>query len=277
MNPYFSVILAAMLWGTGGIALRYIHLSSLAMSFFRVMVPTLIVLTWLLLKNKKLSIHWSTSLAVASILNAIRMYLYFIAYTLTTIGNAVITVYTWPIFASIFGALFFHERVTTKKIVLLFISFAGMILLFTGKTFSFGNSDIVGMIIMLISSATYALTIPIYKKELAKTSKLMTIYYQNVAGAILYLPIMIVSHPQISLGQGLGASAYGLVIGLVCFFLFFEGLRHLSASTVGALSYIEVITSVTLGAIILHEPVTMYMIAGATLILGSSYFLRFEN
>jgi len=277
MNPYLSIILAGILWGTGGLIIRFIDLPSISMSFFRVISPTVAVLLWFFLKRSKFSITWSIPLAIVSVLNAIRMYLYFVSYSLTTMGNAVIMIYTWPIFASLFGMLFFHEKTTSKKLLLLFLSFIGMILMFTGKTFSFHARDMLGMGIMILSSMIYALTMPIYKRELQKTSRLLTIFYQNIAGAIIYLPVFLMTYPYPTLIQSASGIGYGFVIGFLCFLLFFQGLRHVSASTAGGLSYVEVITSVLLGAIILQEPITITMILGAVCILGSAYFLRFEK
>ena len=47
---------------------------------------------------------------IASSINAARMFLYFIGFTYASIANAVIVLYTWPIFATLLGLMFLKEK-----------------------------------------------------------------------------------------------------------------------------------------------------------------------
>jgi drug/metabolite transporter (DMT)-like permease len=72
---------------------------------------------------------------------------------------------------------------------------------------------------------------------------------------------------------GLGI-IYGVLIGVLVFGLFFFGLKRLKASTASALMYMEVVSAIVLSAIFMKEVLSVSMIVGACLILGSSLLLK---
>lgn len=66
------------------------------------------------------------------------------------------------------------------------------------------------------------------------------------------------------------ALAYLVVFGsLVAFTAFAYCLHELPASTVGTYAYVNPVVAVALGALLLHEPVSLGLLAGAILILGA--------
>ena len=72
---------------------------------------------------------------IASSINAARMFLYFIGFTYASIANAVIVLYTWPIFATLLGLMFLRKNRQAPALALL-IAFAGIVFAYLGKQFS---------------------------------------------------------------------------------------------------------------------------------------------
>jgi len=273
-NPYFEVVLAALIWGSAGIFVKILNLPSTTVTFFRLSIPTIILLIYLLHKHSPMLKQINKLILFASFINALRMLFYFLAYSLTSIGNAVVMLYTWPLFAVLFSAISLKERITRTKILLLVFTFIGIVLMFTNNQFSFKSKDFLGMGSMLLSSALYAFTIPIFKKQLAKYTKPETIFYQNVVGAIVFLPFLFFNKPFPSLSQTVIVSIYSFLIGFIGFMLFFAGLKKIKASTASLLSYAEVVSAVILAAIFFRETVTFAMLIGGAIILTVSYFVR---
>jgi len=273
-NPYVEVILAGIIWATTGIFIKILSLPSTTITFFRLAVPTLVLLVYLSWKRVPLNKATNKILLFASLLNAARMFLYFLAFTLTSIGNAVIMLYTWPIFAVILSALFLKEMLTMKKCFLLLLALIGIITMFSNQTLSFKSNDVLGMLAMLLSSLLYAATIPIFKKQLAHFSKPETIFCQNVVGAIVFFPFLFINKPFPTFPQFTIASFYAILIGLIGFVLFFSGLQQLKASTASLLTYSEPLSAIVFGAIILKEGITLNMIIGGGIILIVSYIVR---
>ena len=192
---------------------------------------------------------------LASSLNAISYFLYFVAYT--SITNSLIMLYTWPIFATLLGALLLKEKVSGKNIFLLGLCFTGIILIYSNETLSFANRDIIGMSSMLLSALVYSLAIVLYKKTSENFSQFEIIFYQNLVGSIIFLPFLFINKPLPSLAQTSVAIFYAIVIGIVGYALFFSALKRIKASIASMLSYIEVISGILFGIIFLKLMIRM--------------------
>src|SRR3989338_6719294 len=245
INPYLAIILGATFGATSGVFIKLLQLPPTTMTFFRVFVPTVVVLMYILFVKKTKLIHgnWKLML-IASGLNAIRIFLYFVAYLYTTLGNAVIMSQTWPIFAVIFSVFFLNEKVTKKSILLIGLAFTGIIIMSLNKEISFENKEFLGMVIMMIAGLIYAITAIIFKKELTNYSKTETIFYQNVVGAALFLPFIFINKPMPTDIQWIFATGYGFLVGVIAFILFFYGMKKLPMSQYSLFSYWEVIATV---------------------------------
>lgn len=116
LNPYFEAILAGVIWGLSGLFVKYLHLPPTTVTFFRLAVPTFILLLFFIIKKIKLFHGNNKLILLASTLNAARVFLYTVGFTFASIGNAVIILYTWPVFTTIFSILFLKEKVCLKEL-----------------------------------------------------------------------------------------------------------------------------------------------------------------
>jgi len=77
-----------------------------------------------------------------------------------------------------------------------------------------------------------------------------------------------------------GGDEWGVVLGMVVvstvlpLLLFYEGVSRLEASRVGVVSTVEPVVTVTLGAVLLGEQVTVFVVAGGVLVLGAVVLAR---
>lgn len=277
LNPYLEAILAGILWGLSGIFVKYLDLPPTTVTFFRLAVPSLILLLFLLIKKIKLFHGNNKLILLASTLNAGRVYLYTVGFTFASIGNAIIILYTWPIFTTIFSILFLKEKVPKRTFFLLFIAMVGTALIYLNKEFSFSDKNFIGMTAMLLSAVIYALTVIIFKKESEKYSKYETIFYQNLIGSIIFIPFIFLNKPLPTLSQTSIGIVYGALIGLVGFVFFFSALKKLKASTVSFLSYTEVVSAIILAMIFFQEALTWNMVVGGLLIILATTLIKKEN
>ena len=274
VNPYLAIILAATIGGSSGVFIKLLDLPSTSMTFFRMFVPVSVLLIYLMVKKVKLFRGNYKIMLVASGLNATRMLLFFIGYLYTTIGNAVIILFTWPIFAAIFSTIFLKEKVSFRTASLIGLAFTGIVIMYINKEISFGNHDFIGMASMLLSAMIFAITAVIFKRELTYYSRTETIFYQNLLGAILFLPFIFINTPPPSLVQISVASLYGFLIGIVAFLLFFLALRKLKMSHYSLFTYWEVLAAIFFGAVVFGESITTNMVIGGGLILAAGILLR---
>ncbi|SHH00176.1 EamA-like transporter family protein [Halobaculum gomorrense] len=80
-----------------------------------------------------------------------------------------------------------------------------------------------------------------------------------------------------------GRAEWGIVLGItlvstvVPHLLFYEGVSRLAASRVGVVSTVEPVVTVTLGALLLAEPVTPAVIGGGGLVLAEVVLVQTDG
>lgn len=266
-HPSLLVLMAASIWATSGLFIRYADLPPASMAFFRMAVPTLLIGVSYLLRRHPVATASIKIRLVASGINAVRMLLYLVAFANTTIANAVVMLYTWPVFASFFGVAVLRERVDGVQKLLLLIAFSGIPLLYLGNELSFADRDVVGMTAMLGSAILHALTLILLKRATPGNDRFESTFFQNLIGSVLFIPALwLPGTLSASNAEILTAVGYGAIIGIGGFTLFFVALHRLPAAVASNLTYFEVVMGIFLGWLVLGEPVTWNTLVGGALI-----------
>ncbi|MBW2367945.1 MAG: EamA family transporter [Deltaproteobacteria bacterium] len=274
-NPYIEIILATVLWGTGGVFVKFLSLHPVTLSAFRLAFPAL-CLALLITVRKGWGKQDKRMLLLASVLHGARMPFYFMGYMYTTLSNAIIILYSWPIFATLFSALILKETIAKRNLIFLGVAFAGIIIVFSNQELSFTNRDFIGMSSMLLVAIVYAVTVIIFKSESGKFSHYEAVFYQNLVGAVVFLPLMFIMVPLPSIKQTVIALIYASLTGIFAFSLFFSALRRIKASTASIFTYNEVLTTCVFGIIIFKEKLTLPILVGGSMILLSTLLLKRE-
>jgi drug/metabolite transporter (DMT)-like permease len=197
-------------------------------------------------------------------------------YTYTTIGKAVILLYTWPIFAMLFGMIILKEKINARKLVLIVTAFSGVVLIYSGNGAGMRSDEYLGLAAITFSAMIYSITVVLFKKESVRFTSWETVFFQNLLGTFIYFPFLFLVDYQMQVNQALAVTAYGMLIGLAGFGLFFSSLQDLKASTVSFLNYIEVVSAITLGIIFFNEKLTMEMVMGGALIIAAATLVQKE-
>jgi drug/metabolite transporter (DMT)-like permease len=275
LNSYLEVVIAAVIWGSAGVFVKYLDLPPATLSFFRLAVPSALLLAFFAAKGIRLFRGNNKLILSASLLNVFKTLLYFVGFTYTSIGNAVIVFFTWPIFAALLEIAFLKEKMTKKNMALLFVAFAGIVLVYLNRKFSFSDQDFIGMAAMTLCSLVNAASMVIFKKVSAGYSKCEMIFYQNILGAAVFLPFVFV-YPAPSFSQSAVAIIYSILVGIIGFVLYFSALSKIKVSTASFLTYFEPVSAILLGVILFNEKMSWNMAVGGLLIVGSAIFLKKE-
>ena len=265
-----EIALAAFILSFSGPLIRWASLNSGAMTFVRTSIPSLVLGIWLLARGGiRRGMTWPKFgwLILASSLNAARLWLFYESFRLTSVGNAVIVLYSWPVFAALFGALLLKESLAFRDMAFMGLAFAGMIIVYSGGDFSMGDSDFLGMTLMLLSAGLYALALVLIRRE--EIERLQSTFWQNLVGAVVYIPAFAGAIGTASSSSWMFAGLNGLLVGTVGFALFFSALGRLPAALVGHVSYLEVVFALVWGRVIFGEPVDWRHLAGGGLIVFS--------
>jgi drug/metabolite transporter (DMT)-like permease len=275
INPnYLKIVIAAIIWGSSGAFVKYLNLPSPVLSFFRLGIPTVVLGLYFLIRKEPLFKNNIRLLLLASVINAVRLLFFYIGFLNAPIGNAVIILYSWPVFAIIFSNIFLGESIPVRNRLLLGMAMVGIVLIYLDKKFSLDNEVFWGMSAMLISAALYSTTVIIFKKESVRYTHLQIVFFQNLIGAGLFLPFFLLGLDELNFHTSWVASGYALLVGIVGFGLFFSSLKNVKASTASFLAYIEVISGILFGVFLYNETLTWNVIVGGIFIITASIVLK---
>ncbi len=270
-----AVITATALGASSGLYIKSLSFSSLALAGFRMSVPFLVFLPSMIRKRTFLGPpRMRKRVIAASALNALRMLLYILAYKMTSIANAVVLLYLWPLFALVLDAVHKKEKLKIREVLLILLAISGVILLNLQKGFSFAGSTMIGNLCMFLSALSFSFTALIFKEALKDHNEGEVVYFQNGLGALVFLPFMILESIHSSPAEIALGVLYAFTVGVLAWVLFFLALKGLSVFQYGALTYIEVFFGVLFGMLFLDEGMTVFKGSGIVLVLCASVLSR---
>ena len=198
--------------------------------------------------------------------------LLFQALDYTTVSRASIFFYTMPFWVAL-GAhsLIPGERLTSLRILGLFLAFAGVVLALSGNEAPATANAFIGDIMCLIAAAFWAaLTLCLRTTKLAQTSPEMQLLYHLVVSAIVLLAIAplfgdLIRAPTVGIVAIFGVQV--LLVVFVGFLAWFWILSIYPASSVASFSFLAPVFGVFFGWLVLGETIT-WRIAGALVLVG---------
>ncbi len=273
--PVLAVLSATAICASSGLFIKGLPFSSFAMTSLRMTTPFLLALplAWRhgVVFGKP---GMRRKLFIASALNGFRMLLFVIAFKLTSMGNAIVLLYLWPVFALLVESVKGKKPLGLSQLGILLISLFGVVTMNLHKGFALSRADLSGSLVMIVSAFVYAVTAVMFKEALKEVKEMDTVFFQNAFGGIAFLPFLIAEIPDASAANiGLGA-LYGLMVGFIGFGLIFYGMKRLTLFQYGALSYTEVPFAVLAGILFLGEGLLGNQVAGIALVLGGSFLAQ---
>ena len=106
----FSILIAATLAGSSGVFIKNLDIPATSIAFIRCALPVLLMGGLMLVRGIPFFRGNYRAMLGASALNALRIFFFFSAYLYTSIGNAVLISYTWPIFVPSSACSFWGKR-----------------------------------------------------------------------------------------------------------------------------------------------------------------------
>lgn len=273
-RAFIAVLLAATMAGSSGVFIKYLEIPATSISFIRTAVPSVLLGAWMLIQGIPfLRGNYKLMLGVSA-LNAFRMYCFFTAYIYTSIANAVIISYTWPIFATLFSVLFLKEQISKRNLFLLFMAFTGIIVVYANKPISFENNDFIGMTAALAAAMAHAISVVVFKKEADNYTSTEILFFQNIVSVFVFFPFILMNEPTPTTADLTIATSHAIFLGIIAFSFFFYGLKRLNASTASALTYIEIVSALLFSIFWMHEIITPNMVVGGGIIIASTGLIR---
>ena len=273
-------LLGAMsIFGTVGIFVRYIPLSSAMIAFCRGVLGFGFLLVLMTLTGKKPVMAdikrnlWILLLSGAAI--GANWILLFESYRYTTVAIATVCYYLAPLFLLLASPLI-GERLTGKKLICVAVALAGIVCVSGVLKGSLPQySELTGIALAVGAALLYAFVMLLNKKLSSIGAYDKTIMQLGVASAVIVPYLLLIegfSVPQMEWSGWLLLIVVGIVHTGIAYALYFGSMKDLNTQTVAVFSYLDPVIAILLSALLLKEKMDIYGIIGAVLILGSALY-----
>ena len=279
------ILLAGCFWGSMGIFVRRLSaygFSSIQIVSIRVTLAALIFCLVLLVKDPSgfrisvKDIPLFLGLGFGSIL--FFTVCYFTAITMMPLSTAAILLYTSPIWIMLMSVLFFHEKLTGRKILALLLAFAGCVLV---SGISGEGMTLKGLLIGLGAGFGYGLYSILGTVALRRYSPYTVTTYTFVFAAV---GSWLICRPADMFAKFAAAEDLpglilfcvltALVTAVIPFLAYTLGLRTVEASRAGILATVEPLVATLVGILVFSEPLTLLSGLGMLLILAAVVLLN---
>lgn len=274
MDSRMMLITSMTIFGTLGIFVRNIPVSSGELALYRAILAALLISVFLILTKQKIpfaNIKKEVPLLLASgIAMGINWILLFEAYKYTTVSVATLSYYFAPVIVTVVCPILFKEKLTRKQIICFIMSTIGLVLI-TGISNVGNGRDFVGILFGLGAACFYA-TVILTNKFIKNVEGIHRTFLQFLSAIVTLIPyVMLTSGVTLNTLDGIGWVNL-LIVGLIhtgiTYCMYFSSLKELPGQKAAILSYIDPLVAVLISVIVLDETMTLWQVIGGILILG---------
>lgn len=277
---YLHLGIVYLVWGSTYLAIRVAvregsGFPPFSMGASRVIVAGLLLLAWAALSRKRLrpTRRELLTLAGSGLLlwlggNGLVVWAEQRAHS----ALAALMVGTIPIWVAVLEAVLDRRRPSPLLMLGLFCGLVGIGLLSAPVLTSGVRADILSMIALLLASVSWAVGSVLQNRNPVDLPLRVSSGYQHLAGGIGYLLlVLLMGEPTPSpTPQAWTAWGYLVIFGsIIGFTSYVNTLRQLPMSIATTNAFVNPVIAVILGAVLLNEPVTLWTVSGAALVLLS--------
>lgn len=269
-------IIAAVSYGTNPLGAPYLYqvgVNADSVLFYRYTLAAVILMA--LMKVKKIpfaiNIKELSVIGGLGVLFAVSSLTLFTSFYFMDAGIASTLLFVYPIMVAVIMAIFFHEKITFSTTLSILLALSGIAMLYKSD----GNETLstIGIILVMVSSLSYALYIIIINRSGLRMSAIKLTFY-----VLLFCILTIIVHS--CMGQ-----SYRLQLLTTPYMWFFAFLlavlptvislvtmsiavRIIGSTPTAILGALEPLTAVAIGVTLFHEPFTPRLASGILLILS---------
>lgn len=275
LPPTLYVVLAVLLWSTGGLFIKANTLDAFTVNFGRSFFAAITVAVFTYRKGLRLDAF--TLLSAFFYAGTLSCFVY--ANKTTTAANAIFLQYTAPIYILILAPIVLKEKFRARDLLTVILCIAGMSLFFVGKI---ETSGMLGNLVALASGVFFGCYFIILRHPRSlRLNPAVSVFYGNILIVLFMLPFLWVNPPAadvINLKNILILLFLGIFQIGIAYILFTRGVAagvgSLDASIIG---FIEPLLNPIWVFLILGEQPSAWSILGGAIIIAAVVFHTLIN
>ncbi len=266
----FQVVLAALLFSTGGAAIKATSLSGYQVAGFRSGIAALTI--YLLLSDARSGYTWRA--LTVGVSYAATLLLFVLANKLTTSANTIFLQSTAPLYILILAPLLLREPIRLKDLWFMAAIGAGLVLFFLTRQAPAATAPDPhrGNVLAALSGLTYALTVMGLRRLAAAPAQGSQMAAMVTGNALVFLVVLPLALPVTgaTLTDWSVVAYLGIVqIGIAYMFLA-KGIAGVQAFEASLLLLVEPALNPVWAWLVLNERPGAWAIAGAAIIFGAT-------
>ena len=255
------VFIAAVLYSIGGLCMKFIPWSGMAVNGGRTAIAALVVGAYLVITRHRPRINRWIFLGAMCVFFAHTLFA--IANKMTTATNAIVLQFTAPIFVILFSIYCFHKRPSRLDLAACAAVMGGILFFFVDKI---SPGEMVGNAIALLSGVAYAGVFLL--REMPNSDAISSVFWGDVISAAAGLPFMLLE-TEFTPTAMTSLVALGVFQVAIAYILMTEGLKTTPPVTASLVSGIEPVLNPILVAVFYGEDVSLMAFIGAVIVVVS--------
>jgi len=279
-----ALVLMALIWGVNFSIVKFgtTLVAPLAYNGLRVMIAAVVLMTIVLAAKTPLPPRRViVALLTLGVLgNGIYQFFFVQGIARTRASDAALVVAASPAFIAIIGRLRGVERASTRRVMGILLSIAGIALVvFATTRGDDGRSSLAGDLLVLAGSLSWATYTVLLKPYTEHVSGIQVSAFTMVGGAV---PLFVVALPAIVHASwstvpllGWGALFYSAIFALVIAYLFwYRGVRVIGPTRTAMYSNVQPLIAVIFAWVVLNETPTIWQDIGMVFIMTGLVLTR---
>ena len=261
-----QVVAAALLFSTGGAAVKATALGPWQIAGFRCLIAALVLVVILPATRRR----WSRGTLVVAVAYALTLVLYVLANRLTTATNSIFLQYTAPLYVLLLSPWLLGERIRRRDGFFMLALAAGMVTIFLGveAPLATATSPVAGNVVAAVTGLTWGLTLlGLRQLEAAGSGGApAAVLAGNGLAFLMCLPFMGSLGESVP-GDWLPVIYLGVVQIALAYVFLTRALRHVRALEVSLLLLLELLFSPFWAWLLHGEMPGSWAVAGCGIIL----------
>ena len=255
------VFLASVCFSTGGLFIKLVPWSALAINGARNLIGSAVIGVYLLFSRHKLVFSRRVFIGALSMIGVTTLFA--LANKMTTAANTIVLQFTAPVFVILFMAVIYRQRPGKMDLVTCFLVLLGVILFFVD---GIRAGNLPGNILAILSGICYAGVFMMNTGENADA--ISSCFLGQLAAGLVMTPLCL-GETDFSCPTLAAVLALGVVQVGGAYILFSAGIRHTPPVTASLITGMEPIMNPLLVAAFYGERVTPLSVTGAVIVVCS--------
>ncbi|HEY1407065.1 MAG TPA: DMT family transporter [Spirochaetota bacterium] len=260
-----AILFSCVLFACTSFTVKYIssHFSGMSISFARFVIGGVLAAGAIAVTRKNFRIIDRKSWLLRGVFGAVSMGLFYIGIHVTSSGRATLFADTYPVFVALFGILIFGEKVAPGGIAGVALCLAGSVIVF----YDGSSYPLIGNILCIGSAVTGGIALHYLKKSREYHNSFLVYLSPCIIGAVMSAW----AAPELVHPKGAHDLFFLFLVGLFAFagqVVMSFGYRYVTPTQGSIVGTMEILFSVLLSNLFLHEEMTRRFFVGGAFILA---------